>query len=267
MTRFAPSSLRGQLVLLILAALILAQGISLWLFFDERGMAVRAALGLEAAGRAANVARLIEEAPESLHASILRAADSPLVRFSLDPAPAVDHVNHADGGAVAARIRALLNEAAERAIRVEVHELEPAPPPGVPGMTMPGMTMPGMFRGMAERHHAMMGHRPTSVEMQLSIALRGGEWLNVATRFHRPPLQWAWASAVTFGLTASLIVAVIWFASGCGSRPSGTGRGCGGNRANRPGRTAPSDHRLQRHAGATDPDDRRAHPDACGPRP
>jgi signal transduction histidine kinase len=34
----------------------------------------------------------------------------------------------------------------------------------------------------------------------------------VATRFHRPPLQWAWASAVTFGLTASLIVAVIWFA-------------------------------------------------------
>lgn len=210
--RFAPRSLRGQLVLLLLAALIVAQGISLWLFFDERGMAVRAALGLEAAARAANVARLIEEAPESLHASILRAADSPLVRFSLDPVPAVDHVNHTDGGAVASRIRALLNEADGRDIRVEVHEMEPVPPPGVPGMTMPGMTMPGMFRGMAERHHAMMGHRSTSVEMQLSIALQGGNWLNVATRFHRPPLQWAWVSAVTFALTAALIVAVVWFA-------------------------------------------------------
>lgn len=207
MTRFVPGSLRGQLVLLILAALLVAQGISLWLLFDERGMAVRAALGLEAAGRAANVARLIEEAPESLHASILRAADSPLVRFGLDPEPAVDHVDHADGGAVATRIRALLDEAVGRDIRVEVHELEPVLPPGVPGTTMPGM-----FRDMAEHHRAMMGHRPTSVEMRLSIALQGGDWLNVATRFHRPPLQWARASAVTFGLTAVLIVAVVWFA-------------------------------------------------------
>ena len=52
----AVDSLRGQLVLLIVAALAVAQTISLWLFVDERGLAVRAALGFEAAGRAANVA-------------------------------------------------------------------------------------------------------------------------------------------------------------------------------------------------------------------
>ena len=72
-----PRKLRTQLVLLILGALLAAQAVSLWLFFDERGLAVRAALGLEAAGRAANVALLLEEAPEDLHPSILRAADSP----------------------------------------------------------------------------------------------------------------------------------------------------------------------------------------------
>ena len=54
MTRRFLGSLRGQLVLLIIGALLLAQAISLWLFVDERGLAVRAALGSEAAGRAAN---------------------------------------------------------------------------------------------------------------------------------------------------------------------------------------------------------------------
>ena len=54
-------SLRVQLVLLIIIALGIAQFVSLWLFADERSLAIRAALGFEAAGRAANVARLIEE--------------------------------------------------------------------------------------------------------------------------------------------------------------------------------------------------------------
>jgi len=47
-------SLRIQLVLLIIIALGIAQFVSLWLFADERSLAIRAALGFEAAGRAAN---------------------------------------------------------------------------------------------------------------------------------------------------------------------------------------------------------------------
>ncbi|MBR9653609.1 two-component sensor histidine kinase, partial [Thalassobius aquimarinus] len=117
-------SLRGQLVLLILAALAAAQAISLWLFVDERSLAIRAALGFEAAGRAANVARLIEEAPSDLHASILRAANSPLVRFDLSAEPSVDHENHANAGAVKARVRTLLGDSYSRDIRVELHEVE-----------------------------------------------------------------------------------------------------------------------------------------------
>ncbi len=49
MTRL-PQSLRGQLVLLILGALLAAQLVSLWLFVNERSLAVREALSLEAAG-------------------------------------------------------------------------------------------------------------------------------------------------------------------------------------------------------------------------
>ena len=194
-------NLRGQLVLLIVAALAVAQTISLWLFVDERGLAVRAALGFEAAGRAANVALLLEEAPESLQQAILRAANSPLVRFDLSDIPAVDHESHADGGAVEARVRGLLGGANDREIRVELHEVEQGIPP-----------MPHLAPEMAEMHLAMMRGELSAIEMQLSIALADGQWLNVGTRFERPPLQWPWASIVSFGITLAIIlVSACWF--------------------------------------------------------
>lgn len=194
-------SLRGQLVLLIIAALAIAQAFSLWLFVDERSLAVRTAQGLEAAGRAANVARLIEEAPAGLHASILRAADSPLVRFSLSDRPEVDHGDHGDGGAVAGRIRTLMRAGNPREIRVELHDFQ---------MAMPAM--PHVPPEMAAMHMAMMQGGLSGVEMRLSIALADGRWLNVGTRFQRPPLQWPWAQAVSFALTAALLlIAACWF--------------------------------------------------------
>lgn len=194
-------NLRTQLVLLIIAALAVAQTISLWLFVDERGLAVRAALGFEAAGRAANVALLLDEAPESLQQAILRAANSPLVRFDLSDTPAVDHESHADGGAVEARIRELLGGAKNRKIRVELHEVEH----GI-------LPMPHLAPEMAEMHLAMMRGELSAIEMQLSIALADGQWLNVGTRFERPPLQWPWASIVSFGITAAIVlVSASWF--------------------------------------------------------
>lgn len=195
------NTLRVQLVLLIVAALTAAQLISIWLFADERSLAVRAALGFEAAGRAANVARLIEEAPEDLRMSILRAANSPLVRFDLSEDPTVQHTGHSDGGLVEGRIRALLDDEYSRDIRVELHEIE--------GQILP---LPHLSQEMAEMHMAMMRGELSAVEMNLSIAITGGSWLNVGTRFERPPIQWPVYSMLTFALSAAVILIVIfWF--------------------------------------------------------
>lgn len=196
-------SLRGQLIIVIVAALLIAQVVSVLLFVDERSMAVRAAIGMETAGRAVNIARLIEEAPENLHASILRAANSPLVRFNISGRPSVDHTDHSGSGAIRDRIRSLAG--AEDAVsfedvRVELHEVKAEMIP-----------MPGVSAEMAEMHRAMVRDQLLAVEMQLSIGLSSGKWLNVGTRFHRPPLQWPWLSAVSFGLTAVIVlVAALW---------------------------------------------------------
>jgi len=195
------SSLRGQLILLLLGVLLAAQIVSLFFFVDERSLAVRAALGFEAAGRAASVARLLEEAPIELHASILRAANSPLVRFDVTESPQVQEADHNVAGPVEDRIRRLLGDQFTREIRVDVHDVE--------GTIMP---LSHLSPDMAEMHVAMMRGDLSALEMSVSIALSGGDWLNVETRFERPPLQWAWGSTVTFvGTAAVLLAAGFWF--------------------------------------------------------
>ncbi|QXT41002.1 ATP-binding protein [Gymnodinialimonas ceratoperidinii] len=194
-------SLRGQLILLLLGVLLAAQIVSLFFFVDERSLAVRAALGFEAAGRAASVARLLEEAPADLHDAILRAANSPLVRFEMTEEPQVARHSHPDGGPVESRIRILLGDQFTREIRVDVHAVE--------GNILP---LPHLSPEMAEMHVAMMRGDLSAIEMSVSISLAGGEWLNVETRFERPPLQWAWGSTLTFVVTASVLLAAgFWF--------------------------------------------------------
>ncbi len=199
--KMLPRTLRAQIALLVLGVLSLAQALSMWFFVDERSLAVQAAIGAEAAARAANVAQLIEGAPPELHAQIIRAATSPLVRFDLANAPTVPHGDHDEGGAVEARIRALLGESYSRDIRVEVHEIE--------GGLLP---LPNLSPEMAEMHAEMMQGSLAAIEMELSIALAGGSWLNVGTRFERPPLQSSLASNISFAVTAGLLlVASFWF--------------------------------------------------------
>ncbi|WP_424972944.1 ATP-binding protein [Dinoroseobacter sp. S76] len=192
---------RSQIALLVVSVLFVAQVVGLWLFVDERSLAVQAAIGSEAAGRAANVARLIEEAPPELHEDIVAAANSPLVRFDLGDTPAVTHTHHDENGAIEARIRALLNDGYTRDIRVEVHEIEQGLLP-----------LPNLSPEMAEMHAEMMQGTLAAIEMEVSIAITGGQWLNVATRFERPPIQWSWASTLSFVLTAAvLLLAIFWF--------------------------------------------------------
>jgi len=193
MRRLLPRSLHGQVLAVIAVALALAQALSIWLFADERELAVRAALAREALDRAANVMVLIERAPPGGEAPILAAASSPLVHFSVTAQPALDHSEHAPG-------RLMRDMAARfgpgREVRLELHTMRELVP-----------TMPGMPREMREMHRSM---GLSAVELQLSVGLTDGRWLNVTTRFHRPPLQWAVTDVATFLISALFLGAAVW---------------------------------------------------------
>lgn len=192
---------RTQIAILVVTVLAIVQVLGVWLFVDERSLAVQAAIGSEAAGRAANVARLIENTPRDLHDELVAAATSPLVHFELSEEPSVTHTHHDASGAVEARIRAFLNDGFSREIRVEVHEVEQGLLP-----------LPNLSPEMAEIHAEMMQGTLAAIEMEVSIAITGSRWLNVATRFEKPPIQWSRASTLTFVLTSLVLIPVIfWF--------------------------------------------------------
>jgi hypothetical protein len=194
-----PQSLGGQLLIMLLFALVITQGLGLVLLTDERNRAVRAALGLEAAGRAANVVLLLDSAPEDLRPSILRAADSPLVRFEVGPEPDSLH-DSAEADMVLRQIRQILGEPA-REVRADVH--------AVPVTTLP---MPeGMPVTMRPMHEAMMAGRTDPIELTLSIRLTGGDWLNVRTMFHRPSLQLTPQALLPVLLMAVAVALVTWW--------------------------------------------------------
>ena len=194
--RLLPQSLGGQLLAMLLLALAITQGLGLLLLTDERNRAVRAALGLEAAGRAANVALLLDDAPADLRAQILRAANSPLVRFEVGAGPQAPH-NSAEADLVLRQIRQILGEP-ERQVRADVHALSAGPVPLPDGM-------PAAMRPM---HEAMMAERTDPIEMTLSIRLADGEWLNVTTMFHRPGLQFSPQALLPLLLMAAAVVLV-----------------------------------------------------------
>jgi len=197
--RLFPHSLGGQLLAMLLLALAITQGLGLLLLTDERNRAVRAALGLEAAGRAANVVLLLDDAPLGLRPSILRSADSPLVRFEVGPEAEAPH-DSSDADFVLNQIRQILGDPA-RDIRADVHALAIAPFPMPEGM-------PAAMRPM---HEAMMAGRTDPIEMTLSIQLAGGEWLNVHTMFHRPGLQLSPQALLPLLLMVLAVVLVAWW--------------------------------------------------------
>lgn len=88
--RLWPRSLAGQLTATLVLALFVAQTVAIVLFANERTRAVRTAYRENVVGRAAALVRLLEDTPPGLHARILDAASSRLVRFSLSAEPVLE---------------------------------------------------------------------------------------------------------------------------------------------------------------------------------
>lgn len=196
--RLLPQSLGGQLLAMLLLALAITQGLGLILLTDERNRAVRAALGLEAAGRAANVALLLDDAPADLRAEILRSADSPLVRFEVGPGPTAPH-NSSEAAPFLDQIRRILGQP-EREVLADIQALP------VTTLAVPN----GMPTAMRPMHEAMMAAHAEPIELTLSIRLAGGDWLNVRTMFIRPGLQLSPRAVLPLLLMVVAVALVAW---------------------------------------------------------
>ena len=193
--RLAPRSLAGQLALLLLLALAVAQGVAMALFAWERIEAVRHAQRDNVIVRAATVARLLRDTPPALHDAVVTAASTEFVRFSLTDAPLVDAAGTGRrSGTIAAKLSSALAADRER-IRV-------APPwtrHPHHGKRDGEERLRGRGHDKDQRHGSRRGRLGW---FTASVALRDGPWLNIEVGPPPGAPPWGWTFVGSFVLSA-----------------------------------------------------------------
>lgn len=191
-SRFVPTSLMGQMVLVLALALVLTQVVSLVIFADERRFALQSLNQDETVSRTASTLRVLDETPPELHERILEAATSSRLRFWIDDDSAVaeDHRRMASNW-LAKRLRSQVDLPAGRDVRVDIRE-----------------AAFGWFRDEVERDddfhdddddddgHGRWGHHGP-VSLLIAVELEDGRWLNAENMFRGPPRGRKWAAVVT----------------------------------------------------------------------
>ena len=202
--RLAPKSLAGQLTLLLLLALAVAQGIAVALFAWERIEAVRHAHRDNAVVRAASVARLLRDTPPALHDAVVAAASTGLTRFSLSREPLVERTGSGERAAAIARDLSAELGTASGSVRV-------AP---LWRRYLDDDDWDDDDHDRDENHDGDRygnhdhGRRHKGPDwFTASMALADGRWLNVAVG-PPPGAPWGWTFVLTFLLSA-LGIAVV----------------------------------------------------------
>ena len=219
-----PRSLAGQLIGLLLIALFVAQAISIWIFHDERRIALIEVARDNILMRAVSIAKLIDETPESLQARILEASSSRHTTFWIGEAPVVR-----DPGTDSTEIRlqqiladrfspprdVLLDLMDPRSRQPDFGNLreddedKDGERPQRPSLRAPsGQVHPGRL------HRLKRGH----IDLALSIPLSNGSFLNVETNY-RPPPRTMKPLLVQLGLMAVAVILIVAFAVRRVSRP------------------------------------------------
>ncbi|MDE0303491.1 MAG: ATP-binding protein [Albidovulum sp.] len=191
--KLLPNSLAGQLTLLLLLALAVAQVFTVALFSWERTEAVRHAHQDNVIRRMATLARLLQETPPTIHDTAIAAASTELARFSLTDAPLVDA---AGSGAAAAAVSASLSAALDTGReQVKVAPLWSRQPLD-------------QGRDGDEHFHSDGPRSGQTGWFTASVMQRDGRWLNVLVG--PPPEVPPWDSTILFSFVLSAMgIAVV----------------------------------------------------------
>lgn len=207
MRRFGPVSLRGQILLAVLAALALAQGLGAAITIASRADAVRVAMLNEAMDRTAALVFVLERTAPDLHPPLLRAAEIPLTRLTLDARPRAKRLDPALRRP-ARRLASALDDAAPRDLRLALVDARKSP---ARMADMPHHRPGAAGRPEAERaFRGRGGERMQAKALSVSVPLVGGRWLNAEIGLLRPDRRLPPASGLSFLLAAAAIGAALW---------------------------------------------------------
>lgn len=200
---WGPRSLRGQVLLAVLAALLLAQVVGLGMSLIARDRIERQIRISQALDSAAALVMELDRTPAGERRRLLRAAESPFTRHHIDDRPALAASDPGLQGWLDRLDGALSAPGGAR-----LHLERPGPPPRLepPGRDEDA-TRPERERDFRRRALArgLSGYR-----LGLSLPLADGRWLNSSIRFPGPDPGFRNPANPTLLLSALAIALVLW---------------------------------------------------------
>lgn len=199
MRRSWPRTLVGQMILILLGGLIVSHLVAIWIYATDREQVVRAVGGYAATQRIANLARLIDEAPEDWRGRIVAAASDPTLRVSLSSLPPPAIVETSDFAEPP--IRSYLAAQLPEALAVRLHVVVT----GASGPLDPGFVHPKPMMG--PWMHGVMRWRGLRVTVQLS----DGQFLSFVAALPGagPSASWQFIAAMA-AMAAIVVLASVW---------------------------------------------------------
>ena len=219
--RLWPRRLAGQMIALLLLALVLAQAASFLIFTDERWAAVQTAERRQILARTASIVRVIESTPPALHEQIVRTASTPPLRFWLSDQSAVDAKDAKEDSWLRQRLIGLLDDGPTREVLVDLHDDEhfwsrasAAEEVDRATGTVGDVARTGEMQSQDrfERRNVHRHRRPLPPNLLISTRLNDGRWLNAGMSVPSPSVRWALPSLLSMAVMAvalSLIVIVM----------------------------------------------------------
>ena len=201
MNRLLPRTLVGQMILILLGGLVVSHLVVGWIYSADRQQAVRAISGYAATQRIANLARLIDEAPEEWRGRIVAAASDPTLRITISAAPPADVVGETDAE-VQSDLAEQLPGALARRLRGVMTGAQTMPFAGIshPGMLMEG----GMMR--QPRHRAALWHN-----LSAGFKLTDGQYLHFTAILPESPPATPWQFLMALvAMSAVVVLSSLW---------------------------------------------------------
>ncbi|WP_439528780.1 ATP-binding protein [Pannonibacter sp.] len=208
--RLYPRSFGGQLIALLLIALIASQGFAIWLFAGERRVAIYEAIGDGVILRAATLVPLLDSADSPMRDQILKAASTPVTRFWIGAEPVVGAPGRSSPER---RLEDALAEELgnDKDIRVQLIGRSRNPPsPEHRPRSDNDTARDKRIEKQRERADKQAERiRRTLLAINFSVPLADGTWLNVTTN-HRPPPSGAFQTLLLqIALMAAAIILIV----------------------------------------------------------
>jgi hypothetical protein len=143
-------SLFSRMVLVLLAGLVLAQGIGLWIYWRDRDEFMQRAFGMRSVQRIADIVRVVDPMSAAERTRIAGVLNSPQLRIAFDVPQLAQSDERADNQArlFSSALRRTLGDDRELVVKVAEAPFINGPPAGhAPGMMRGAMIGAGMGGG------------------------------------------------------------------------------------------------------------------------